>query len=126
MYNRYVRNDRGVYTRIPEDIHPNIKESPPQAQDETSGPAPQTRPDASGAASQARDETPRLKHEKPTPKNPPEFRRPNNGLLPDLFNPFHPGTMETGDLLLLILLFLLSHEQADEEVLAALVALLIL
>ena len=122
MYNRYVRNDRGVYTRIPEDTQADRRETPPQAQSPT---PPQTRPEASGPAPQAQDTTPRFKPETP----PPGFRRinsPNNGLLPDLFHSFHLESMETGDLLLLILLFLLSHEQADEEVLAALAALLIL
>ena len=164
MYNRYVRNDRGVYTRIPEDIRPEIQiPTPPrnQAQSAPQIPAPpQVPPEARPAPenqnaprnpaqsplSETSTRHPRdeklksdaARSEKPPglpqvqPEKPPDlkrhpaqnFRRPNNGF--NLFNQFHLDSIDTGDLLLLTLLFLLSHEHADEEVLAAIGLLLIL
>ena len=80
MYNRYIRNDTGSYSRIPEE------EAPP-------------RQEASDVIARA---------------------------LRGLLDRLHLESVDTGDLLLLALLFLLYEEQADEELLFALGILLIL
>lgn len=93
MYNRYVRNDNGSYSRIP--------------QEESAGAPPQ-------------QETP-----------PPQTEKPprTDGLssfLRHFLDQFHLDHVDTGDLLLLGLLFFLFREDADDELLMALGLLLIL
>ena len=86
MYNRYIRNDNGAYTRIP--------------QEEKHHGAP-----------------------------PPPGGRTIDGLtgfLRHLLDQFHLDRVDTGDLLLLVILFFLFKEDADEELLVALGLLLIL
>lgn len=104
MYNRYIRTDRGVYTRIP------------QEESQTSPPSPQELP-----------------HQKPQTIPHPENRntgeRIHDGItsvLRQILDQLHLNHVDTGDLLLLILLFLLFREDADEELLVALGLLLIL
>lgn len=99
MYNRYIRNDRGTYTRIPQ-------EDPPQSGDHT------------GQGQQGPSfHTP-----------PPDPDRPDGltGFLQHLLDQLHLDHVDTGDLLLLVLLFFLFREDADEELLVALGLLLIL
>lgn len=97
MYNRYIRNDQGTYTRVPEE------DAPPR-------PAP----------------------EGPPPPPPPGgglfggFPPVGGGDLRKLLDRFHLDRIDSGDLLLLGLLFLLYREGADEELLFALGLLLIL
>ncbi len=102
MYNRYIRNDRGEYTRIPEED------------------ARRSQPPSGGGSG-----TP------PPPPPPPPPPRDEEGdvlqrTLRHLLDRFHMENVDTGDLLLLILLFLLFEEDADEELLFALGLLLIL
>ena len=105
MYNRYIRNDRGTYTRIPQE------ENPPR-----------------------RPPEPPLPGEPPQAPPPPREPEPPpggadgglSGPLRRLLDQLHLDRIDTGDLLLLGLLFLLFREGADEELLIALGLLLIL
>ena len=100
MYNRYIRNDSGVYQRIPEeDAPPPRQEAPP--------PPPNW-------------ETP------PAGDSPPPPKGGRKGFLSDLLGRLHLDGIDTGDLLLLLILFLLYQEGADEELLIALGLLLVL
>lgn len=111
MYNRYVRNDNGAYTRIPQEEN-QAPPPPPPAQEQRRD-------------QQSRREPP---HHKPPPP-PPTGGQGTDGLtrfLRHLLDQFHLDRVDTGDLLLLILLFFLFKEDADEELLTALGLLLIL
>lgn len=104
MYNRYMRNDTGAYIRMPQDDAP-----PP-------GPKP---PSGSGASPKA----------KPSPGPPPipaPSHRPERDILNRFLERLHLGDLDSGDLLVLLLLFMLFRENADEELLIALGLLLIL
>ena len=115
MYNRYIRNDNGTYTRMPEE-EPHAPPPPP-------GPSP---PPSGGAA-------PPPPPKKGTPPQSGSGRPPPrqtadglSGFLRQILDQFHLNHVDTGDLLLLGLLFFLSREEADEELLVALGLLLIL
>lgn len=86
MYNRYVRNDAGVYQRIP-----------------TGEPDHQT-----------------------TDSRSPRQKSGVSGLLSQIMGRLKLDELDTGDLLLLAILFLLFREGEDEELLLALGLLLIL
>ena len=104
MYNRYMRNDTGTYIRMPQDDAP-----PP-------GPTPPSGPGASPKA-------------KPSPGPPPipaPPHRPERDILNRFLERLHLGDLDSGDLLVLLLLFMLFRENADEELLIALGLLLIL
>lgn len=108
MYNRYIRNDQGVYTRIPQE----------------EGPPPGTSPPPGGGGEHA----PPGQNRRPPPP-PPEGGPRSDGLtgfLQHLLDQLHLDHVDTGDLLLLVLLFFLFREDADEELLVALGLLLIL
>ena len=110
MYNRYIRNDKGSYTRIPEES------GPPPGGSSPGGPPP-------GGASRGGQGPNRPPH------GPPPGGRPADGLtgmLQHLLDQLHLDHVDTGDLLLLALLFFLFRENADEELLVALGLLLIL
>lgn len=97
MYNRYIRSDNGTYTRISEE---ESNQFPPHQED------PKNRSHA-----------------------PPPFNNVGDGLtgvLQHILDQFHLDHVDTGDLLLLGLLFFLFREDADEELLVALGLLLIL
>ncbi len=102
MYNRYVRNDHGTYTCIPQEensYQPNQnffswKDAPPR------------RP--------------------PEPPPAPNSDKHSSQTVRRLLDHLHLEHVDTGDLLLLLLLFLLFEEDADEELLIALGLLLIL
>lgn len=123
MYNRYIRNDNGSYTRIPQD---EPSKGPPN-------------PPPSEAA----------KQQDYRPPNPPEQEKQDHGsgrppagssfgggaahltdglssFLRHILDQLHLDHVDTGDLLLLILLFFLFREDADEELLVSLGLLLIL
>ena len=72
----------------------------------------------------------RRPHSEPPPPPPPpkEERRSDSltGLLRSFLDRLHLEKVDTGDLLILLLLFLLFEEDADEELLFALGLLLIL
>lgn len=115
MYNRYIRNDNGTYTRMPEE-EPH---TPPPSQP---GPTP-TPPPPSGAP----PPPPPPKQERSS--GPPPSKQAADGLtgfLRHILDQLHLNHVDTGDLLLLGLLFFLSREEADEELLVALGLLLIL
>lgn len=104
MYNRYMRNDTGAYIRMPQDDAPPLGPKPP------SGPG--TSPKA-----------------KPSPGPPPipaPPHRPERDILNRFLERLHLGDLDSGDLLVLLLLFMLFRENADEELLIALGLLLIL
>lgn len=119
MYNRYIRNDNGSYTRIPEEEGGPRPSGPPPGGpaygDPPSGGPPPSGPPPGG----------------PPPKGPPPppQGRPADSLtalLRRLLDQLNLNHVDTGDLLLLALLFILFREDADEELLAALGLLLIL
>ena len=114
MYNRYIRNDSGTYTRIPQeetqqrthpkkpviDPPPRKEPHPPQSHHEDA------KPHCSGPAGRTTDGL--------------------TGILRHMLDQLHLDHVDTGDLLLLGLLFFLFREDADEELLVALGLLLIL
>lgn len=119
MYNRYIRNDNGTYTRMPEEephaSPPPRPEPPPSPPPSSGGSAPPPRGEASQQSGPGRP--------------PPPHRQAADGLtgfLRQILDQFHLNHVDTGDLLLLGLLFFLSREEADEELLVALGLLLIL
>lgn len=116
MYNRYIRNDNGTYTRMPEE-EPHAPPSPP-------GPPPPDVPPPPPPPPPPRQERPQG-----SGKPPPSTGQAADGLtgfLRHILDQFHLNQVDTGDLLLLGLLFFLSREKADEELLVALGLLLIL
>ena len=107
MYNRYIRSDQGTYIRIPQEDGP--AGPPPGRPPEGPPPGPQPPP--------------------PPPVPPPPAGGSPGGLsgtLRKLLDQLHLDRIDSGDLLLLGLLFLLFREDADEELLIALGLLLIL
>ena len=109
MYDRYARGDRGNYVRaslgdgpLPPPRKPSDQGPPPPRPQQPPKPPP---PPQSG----------------PPPKRPPEIAF-GKGILDAL----HLDDLDTGDLLLLFLLFFLFKQQADEELLIAIGLLLIL
>lgn len=105
MYNRYIRNDNGVYDRVlQQETAPPSRPMPPPRPDappEPGPPGPEQRP--------------------PVPPPAPERQFLNR-----LLGKLHLGDMDAGDLLLLLILFFLFQQKADEEVLIAIGLLLIL
>lgn len=113
MYNRYIRSDSGTYTRIPEEephshARPSRPQTPPPEPEQ--GPGPESR--------------------RPFGPPPPSpgggFADGLTGFLRGILDQLHLDHVDTGDLLLLGLLFFLFREEADEELLVALGLLLIL
>ena len=109
MYNRYIRNDNGAYTRIPQE-EKNHGAPPP--------PPPEQKQQAQRESA----------HREPPPPPPPSGRTIDGltGFLRHLLDQLHLDRVDTGDLLLLVILFFLFKEDADEELLVALGLLLIL
>lgn len=64
--------------------------------------------------------------EPPRHHAPPPQGAPERGFFNDLLEKLHLGDLDAGDLLLLFLLFYLSRQKADEELLIAIGLLLIL
>lgn len=109
MYNRYVRNDEGVYRRIrPESTH-----APPQH-------APREQPEHDAPSNQCRTAPPG--HASP----PLGGLFGKDGLLSGVLGKLKLDEIDTGDLLLLVILFLLFRDGEDDELLIALGLLLIL
>lgn len=113
MYNRYIRSEEGAYVRVPEEEPVRRQPEPPQE-----SPVP-----------------PRAPSQQPPPPPFPAGAPPDgaaaggDGLLRTLrrvLDHLHLESVDTGDLLLLAVLFLLFEEEADEELLFALGLLLIL
>ena len=111
MYNRYIRNDFGQYERVPQ-------------REATPPPPPPSSPPFQ-APSQPPPPPPRDPHETP-PSPPPQSPPLDLHFVDRLLDKLHLGDLDSGDLLLLMILFLLFRQDADEEVLIALGLLLIL
>ena len=110
LYNRYIRGSDGGYTRVAQsDPPPHSAPPPPPGPDMPPPPGPDMPPPPP-----------------PPPRNPPPGRAPEMDLLNRLLARLHLGNLDSGDLLTLLLLFLLFREGADEELLIALGLLLIL
>lgn len=117
MYNRYIRSEDGSYTRVSEE-EPRQAPPPPQAPwGEAStggGPSAKSGPSAGNG---------------PFVENgPPPFGGVESiaAYLRRVLDQLHLDRIDTGDLLLLGLLYFLFREKADEELLVALGLLLIL
>ncbi|MBE6972134.1 MAG: hypothetical protein E7446_08515 [Ruminococcaceae bacterium] len=108
MYNRYVRNDQGQYARLPQD-------------EEQTTPPPQPRKEPPSHVTPNYSSKPPKETGQIHPSRPSEMR-----ILNGLLDKLHLGDIDAGDLLLLVLLFLLFRENGDEELLIALGLLLIL
>ena len=102
LYNRYIRGSDGSYTRVAQPDPPPHSAPPPPPGPDMPPPPP------------------------PPPRDPPPGRAPEMDLLNRLLARLHLGVLDSGDLLTLLLLFLLFREGADEELLIALGLLLIL
>lgn len=117
MYNRYIRNDNGTYTRMPEEEPhaPPPQPGPPPPPDSPPPPPPPPGQDRSQQSGPGRPP-------------PPQGQAADGltGFLRHILDQLHLNHVDTGDLLLLGLLFFLSREEADEELLVALGLLLIL
>lgn len=140
MYNRYIRNDNGSYTRLPEE-EPRSAPPPgpggPPPPDPSPGPAPGPPP---GGSASGENGGPSPHHDSASSGGGgggPSFGGPGKktngrasdgltGFLQHILNQLHLDHVDTGDLLLLVLLFFLFREDADEELLVALGLLLIL
>lgn len=111
MYNRYIRNDDGRYERVtmpeepPFDGHPPGGGEPPPHYEDTYGPPPH------GGGPRG-------------PRPPPDGGR--RGFLFGLLDRLNLKNLDTEDLLLLLIIYLLYREGEDEELLIALGLLLIL
>ena len=123
MYNRYIRNDNGSYTRIPQEEPPKPQRSGSPQQE----PPPQQAPPPPPPKQDPPREEPRRP---PPPPSPPQaagrIADGLTGFLRHVLDQLHLDHVDTGDLLLLVLLFFLFREDADEELLVALGLLLIL
>ena len=149
MYNRYIRNDNGSYTRIPEEVPsggPSSSSPPPDGFHSGSPPHGGPSPEGPGPGGPPPGGPPPGSPDGPPPGGPhpggpppngpgrphqgsPPGGRPQDGLtsfLRHLLDQLHLDHVDTGDLLLLALLFFLFREDADEELLVALGLLLIL
>ncbi|MBQ0038320.1 MAG: hypothetical protein KBS74_06585 [Clostridiales bacterium] len=117
MYNRYIRNDNGSYARMTQDDPsrnppPQAKQSPPpQAKQSPPPPPPPPPPPASSQSGETLQS---------------KYRTPESRFFNRLLDKVHLGDIDSGDLLLLLILFLLFQENADEELLIAIGLLLIL
>ena len=123
MYNRYTRNDTGVYTRMPQSEpssdppkkHTGFGQNAPgNTPQNAPGNTPQNAPHKNVFA------PPNALHSTPFPQ------RPERDVLNRVLEKLHLGDLDAGDLLVLLLLFMLFREKADEELLIALGLLLIL
>lgn len=125
MYNRYIRNDNGSYTRVPqEEVRQDAPRQEPSQQAQAP-PSPHPPPPGPGPGTRQQSGSP------PRPSPPPQNGAPPfvdslTGFLRHILDQLHLDHVDTGDLLLLGLLFFLFREEADEELLIALGLLLIL
>lgn len=123
MYNRYIRNDNGTYTRVPQ-------EDAPPGGDAARTRHPDGESDHRPPFEKPREENSRdPRHEPHAQASSPFGGRVTDALSDTLrhaLDHLHLEHVDTGDLLILVLLFLLFREDADEELLVALGLLLIL
>ena len=116
MYNHYVRDQNGNYIKVSVEEPPVTYIPTPHAPPK---PAPPPVPPP---------QTPKEKQEIPPPQppSPPPPRPPETQFVNKMLGHFHLSDIDSGDLLLLSLLFFLFRQKADEELLIALGLLLIL
>lgn len=114
MYNRYVRQQDGTYRRVP--TEPPKREAPP-ARDEEAHWIPFEESHASHREHH---------HEKQQEIPDLSSLLGEGGMVKKILQKLHLENVDTGDLLLLLLLFLLFSEGEDMELLIALGLLLIL
>ena len=138
MYNRYMRNDDGSYTRIPEEEparRPGQAPPPSGAGQDPPPGAGDRRPPPSSGEQDRGGERHGETHRERTWEAPPFYGPPPppsgrgdglTGFLRHFLDQWHLDSVDTGDLLLLGLLFFLFREDADEELLVSLGLLLIL
>ena len=114
MYNRYLRNDQGVYSCVPQEE-----------------PRRSLRPEPTGSSAPPPPREP----PRDTPPPPPNGGGPEADggafregfqFLDKLLEKLHLQDLDGADLMLLLLLFFLFEEKADDELLIALGLLLIL
>lgn len=110
MYNRYLRNDDGVYTRMPMQDAPRGE---PPRDNRPSPPPPSGRNAPTPKAAQ--DSSPH-----------PPISRETSQFFSHLLDKLPLKGVDKADLLLLLILFFLFEEKADDELLIALGLLLIL
>lgn len=103
MYNRYIRNDNGAYERI------SREDTPIPPHDRSTKPEPSAEPPHGSGSS-----------------SPISSLLGKNGLFSGILGKLKLDEIDTGDLLLLVILFLLFRDGEDEELLIALGLLLIL
>ena len=113
MYNRYIRNGGGWYERVPE---AEAAPPPPPMADFPPPGSPPPPPPPQPGISPPPDATP----------PPPGDGLPDLRFFDQLLQKLHLRDVDSGDLLLLLILFLLFRQEADEEALIALGLLLIL
>lgn len=102
MYNRYLRNDDGVYKRIPMQESPPPQNGSPQRSHQPHQPHP---PQGSGSSRKVQE---------------------GEQFLQRMLGKLKLQDVDTADILLLLILFFLFEEKADDELLIALGLLLIL
>ena len=123
MYNRYIPNQQGGYTRLPQQDAPQ-SEGPQEHTDHVPPRQPQehTPPPSNPGPPPVSFTAPPSSSGIPTPRITDSL----TALLRHGLDQLHLNHVDTGDLLLLGLLFFLFREEADEELLVALGLLLIL
>ena len=102
MYNRYLRNDDGVYKRIPMQESPPPQNGSPQHSHQPHQPHP---PQGGGSSRKVQE---------------------GEQFLQRMLGKLKLQDVDTADILLLLILFFLFEEKADDELLIALGLLLIL
>ena len=110
MYNRYARNDSGLYERIPVTEHHAPPPEDQSAQQHTVS-DPGSAPVSGSTSGQS---------------SPLAGLLGKGGLLSGILDKLKLSDIDTGDLLLLLILFLLFRDGEDDELLIALGLLLIL
>ena len=111
MYNRYLRNDDGIYTRMPMQDAP--RGEPPR--DNRPPPPPPSGGNASPPRPPQGDAPP-----------PPPISQEASQFFSRILDKLPLKGVDTADILLLLILFFLFEEKADDELLVALGLLLIL
>nr|WP_326184564.1 hypothetical protein [uncultured Oscillibacter sp.] len=120
MYNRYIRNDNGSYTRIPQEDPPRTQPSEEGTRQENRQPSPEPEKRERGDGRMPAGPSPSFGG------GPGHLTDGLSSFLRHVLDQLHLDHVDTGDLLLLILLFFLFREDADEELLVSLGLLLIL
>ena len=110
MYDRYARENRSNYVRA------SLDDSPL--------PPPPRKPSGQAPPPPKPQQPPKPSH--PPQSGPPPKRPPEIAFGKSILDALHLDDLDTGDLLLLFLLFFLFKQQADEELLIAIGLLLIL